>query len=1305
MSKRITDSGVAIEPEGTGGGGLQWYATLADAVNGGVYHLDSDNTIVAVDESFVDLTGYTRSELLGEDATLLFDTDDLSRIDRRLDEAIEREGSTVIEHPVTLQTSAGSARSCSVRLTPVAVDETREGTIGIVREDTDRSRDGGPVDAAEQVPANDLSSIESGEQEPASGSSSIDAARQEPAAPASGSIRTVLDEAAVGVFVLNDAFEIAWINEATTEYFGLDRSTAIGRDKRDLIDETIRGRIDDGEAFTETVLATYDDNSYVERFECRVLPGADREQRWLEHRSKPIESGPYAGGRVELYYDVTERHRHTSQLQRLNEAVHEWFRGDSREAIADEACADFVDILGLELNTVFLADDAGGTLEPVAWTDRATALFGDLPTFETGDGIAWRVFESGTVELYDDVRTAPAVYNPETPVRSELVLPIGDHGVVIAASEAEAAFDDSDLALAKIAASNLEAAFDRRQHEHQLERERVQTEQLLQMAPIAIAVDDATGETILANQRAEDVPRVPLWGAREVSHAIDDCRLFDANGNRIDLAETPAARVRATGEPVIDQELVVECSSETRWYSVSATPVYGTDGTVERVISTGEEITQLKEHERQLERQKRALETELGEVLGRVSDAFYALDEELRFTHVNERAEELLGHSQDELLGTRIRAMFPDAGSDLIDRYRQAMETQEPTSWERYSGSLDIWMEIRAYPSETGLSVYFRDITARKERVHQLEVSEQRYRTLAESYPNGVVTMYNDELECTLATGQGFATLPISEAALEGSQPRDVFPDETATEIESTLREALSGTEHKTEIEYADREWLLHAVPITDENGRVVNGMATAQDVTERNERERELATYETLVETMEDGIYALDEEGCFTTVNEAYAELTGYDRDELLGSHGSLVVDESVMDVAKDVATDDTEASAVEAEIETKAGDYVPAEATVTQLSTDDDERGRIGVVRDITDRMERQQRLEASEQRYRTLAENFPNGVVALFDDELQYTAAGGQLMGDMGVDRGEIIGQSIADRYPDELFAEISPHFRAALEGEERSFEVTYHGRDLLAYTLPIEPAGEDHRGMLVVQDVTERKEYQRQLEESNKRLGQFAYAASHDLQEPLRMITSYLQLIERRYGDELDDDGEEFIEFAVDGAERMREMIDGLLEYSRVETRGDPFETVDLADVVANAQTDLQLQIEERDAEITVEPLPTVHGDGGQLRQVIQNLLSNAIEYSGDEPPTIEITAERDGDDWVVSVHDDGIGIDPDDTDRVFEVFQRLHSHENHPGTGIGLALCRRIVERHDGEIWIDSEPDEWTTVSFTLPADR
>ena len=361
--------------------------------------------------------------------------------------------------------------------------------------------------------------------------------------------------------------------------------------------------------------------------------------------------------------------------------------------------------------------------------------------------------------------------------------------------------------------------------------------------------------------------------------------------------------------------------------------------------------------------------------------------------------------------------------------------------------------------------------------------------------------------------------------------------------------------------------------------------------------------------------------------------------------------------------------------------------------------------VLSDVTERVRAQHQLAESERRYRTLAEHFPNGAVAVYDHDLRFTLVGGEEVGGRLPAAEEIEGNTPSDLYPDDFVAELEPMLRAAIEhGASGSTQTTFADRHWEVWATPLYDAEDEiFAGLTFAQDVTEQREYERKLEESNERLEQFAYAASHDLQEPLRMVSSYLQLIERRADDELSGETEEYLEFAVDGADRMRAMIDGLLRYSRVETQGEPLEPVDLEDVIDDVRHDLDVQIAETGAEVTVEELPPVIGDEHQLHQVFQNLLRNAIEYSGDDPPTVRVSAARNGVRWTVSVQDDGVGIDPADQDRIFEVFQRLESRGDSDGSGIGLALCERIVERHGGEIWVDAEPGEGSTFSFTLPA--
>lgn len=222
----------------------------------------------------------------------------------------------------------------------------------------------------------------------------------------------------------------------------------------------------------------------------------------------------------------------------------------------------------------------------------------------------------------------------------------------------------------------------------------------------------------------------------------------------------------------------------------------------------------------------------------------------------------------------------------------------------------------------------------------------------------------------------------------------------------------------------------------------------------------------------------------------------------------------------------------------------------------------------------------------------------------------------------------------------------------------------------------------------------------LERSNHALQEFAYVASHDLQEPLRSVASFTQLLRKRYGAHLDADANEFIDFAVDGAVRMQQLIDDILAYSRVTTHGRPLEPVDLNESASRALANLRFTIEERGAGVRVAPLPRVLGDPVQLAQLLQNLLGNALKYGG-APPQVSVSAAREGEVWRVCVADNGIGIAPEYHERIFRIFQRLHTRAEYGGTGIGLAICKGIVERHGGHIWVESQAGRGATFCFTL----
>jgi light-regulated signal transduction histidine kinase (bacteriophytochrome) len=242
-----------------------------------------------------------------------------------------------------------------------------------------------------------------------------------------------------------------------------------------------------------------------------------------------------------------------------------------------------------------------------------------------------------------------------------------------------------------------------------------------------------------------------------------------------------------------------------------------------------------------------------------------------------------------------------------------------------------------------------------------------------------------------------------------------------------------------------------------------------------------------------------------------------------------------------------------------------------------------------------------------------------------------------------------------------------------------------------------------------EVVERKRVEEALEvsaeelaRSNRDLEQFAYAVSHDLQEPLRMVSGFLSLLEQRCGDDLDDKGREFIGYAVDGAERMQAMIQGLLDLSRVTTRGRELAPVDCEIVLAQTLRDLQLAIEDSGATVTHDPLPKVWADGVQLGQVLQNLVGNALKFRSEAPPRVHISAERQDDRWQFCVRDNGLGVDPARAERIFGVFERLHTRDQYPGLGLGLAISKRIIERHGGRIWVEPQAGSGSAFCFTIP---
>ena len=353
----------------------------------------------------------------------------------------------------------------------------------------------------------------------------------------------------------------------------------------------------------------------------------------------------------------------------------------------------------------------------------------------------------------------------------------------------------------------------------------------------------------------------------------------------------------------------------------------------------------------------------------------------------------------------------------------------------------------------------------------------------------------------------------------------------------------------------------------------------------------------------------------------------------------------------------------------------------------------------------------LEETEERLRLLTENV-DAVLYHWDTSVDppgFLYVSSAYEGIWGRPVEELYDEPMA--FVEAMVPEDRERFREIVDDRWSSpIEVTYRIRRpdgsvrwIRDQSFPVEAEeGGGSRLIGLAEDVTEQKRLERRLRQSNRDLEQFAYVASHDLQEPLRMVSGYLQLVDERYGDRLDEDGREFIDYAVDGALRMKKMIADLLDYSRVSTRGEEPAPVDAGSTLDQALTDLGVLIEEAGAEVIRDELPTVMADENQLVRVFQNLVANALRHGG-EGVRVEVTTERDGDRWRFSVADDGPGIPAEQHARIFEIFESLQRPDGQQSTGIGLAVCRRIVERHGGRIWVESEPGEGATFHFTMPA--
>jgi PAS domain S-box-containing protein len=503
-----------------------------------------------------------------------------------------------------------------------------------------------------------------------------------------------------------------------------------------------------------------------------------------------------------------------------------------------------------------------------------------------------------------------------------------------------------------------------------------------------------------------------------------------------------------------------------------------------------------------------------------------------------------------------------------------------------------------------------------------------------------------------------------------------------------------------------------------------------ARDITKRKNAEealrKSIQLQEKVYSSLHDALFIIEANSTkIIDCNPAASDMFGYSREDMLTqSTGFLHASNDSLDLFRvrlqSAIAENGFLFLPEFQMKRKDGTIFFTEHSVVPLT--DEEGANIGwvsIVRDITERKRTEGAIHESQATLINLMDSMPVGIQG-YDVEgtvFYWNKMSAQIY---GYDAEEAIGRKLGDLIiPDE----IKPMYLEALAQAatlEESCEflpanevslLRKDGSRVCVHSIHTAVCLPEKTPMLFCIDVdlTERRHAEEalikkseDLARSNADLAQFAYVASHDLQEPLRMVTSYVQLIEKRYSGKLDPDADEFIGYVVEGAKRMKQLLTALLDYSRIGTRGNCIHTVECETVLETALQNLRMVLEETRGTVTHDPLPAIMADETQMVQLFQNIIGNGLKFHGPQPPLIHISAKQEGTNWIFTFQDNGIGIDPQYFKKIFVIFQRLHGRDKYPGTGIGLTIAKKIVERYGGRIWVESDKGKGTAFYFTVP---
>jgi PAS domain S-box-containing protein len=699
-------------------------------------------------------------------------------------------------------------------------------------------------------------------------------------------------------------------------------------------------------------------------------------------------------------------------------------------------------------------------------------------------------------------------------------------------------------------------------------------------------------------------------------------------------------------------------------------------------------------------------------ILASFPEALVVVDNDWRIVYSNPEAVRLNRKTSDELLGNTPWEQWPTSLRAEVERqHRRALregvrvELRNPVA-EGPEESL----ELHAFSCELGIVAYYHDIDLLQRGKELSDFIESAAVPLNWVADDGTILWANDaELKLLGYSREEYVGQNIKKFHVDGPVILDILErlkrNEELHEYESRLR-CKDGTIRYVSI----------SASVYREEGRFIHTRCVTLDITERKKVSELEDRLVAIVESSDDAVLSKDLDGIIRSWNRGAERIFGYKAEEIVGKHISiLAAPESLDEMPKilDRIKRGERIDHYETKRKTKDGRILNISLTVSPIR---DASGVIvgasKVARDITD----QRKASELQERMAAIVESSDDAIISKdLNGIIQSWNHGAERI--FGYRAEEIVGKHISTLATAESVAEIPNILQRISRGEHiEHYETTRKTKDgrVLNVSLTVSPIRDASGAIIgaskVGRDITERRRQEEALREANEALLQsnadlqhFAYSASHDLQEPLRMVATYSEMLKRKFGDKLGPSGDEYIGYAIQGALRMEQLLKDLRSYTQASTGGqEPTEDIDAGSILDKALANLDTAIKDSGAGISHTALPAVRMHEFQLEQLFQNLIGNAIRYRGSDAPRIHVAAERQRGNWLFSVQDNGIGIDPQYKEQVFGIFKRLHSAAEYPGTGMGLAICQRIVQRAGGRIWVESELGRGSTFFFTIP---